>query len=100
MPDSKLFLGHLFLMALVLMALVGGFVSPAPHQPADRLNQFGGIVADSIFEYDLHILNSVDLLRRITLDHHQVCLLAGRNCSDAIDTELRWLWRCGLPRAA
>src|SRR5579862_131907 len=45
---------------------------PASHHSSHRLNQLRRIVSNPVLEHRLHILNVINLLRRIPLDHHQV----------------------------
>src|SRR5690349_25124755 len=57
--------------------------STNPHQPLYRLNHLLRIVAHSIFENDLDILNVVDIRSRISLDYHQVSLFGHSNRTDS-----------------
>src|SRR3954468_21557740 len=57
---------------------------PGPDDPPDRLNQFVRIVADTVFEHGLDILDIPNFLGRIALNYHQIRLFAGRDCPDAL----------------
>ena len=54
------------------------------HQSAHRFNQLPGIIAGSILEDGLNVLDVLDFFRRIAFDHHQIRLLAGGNRPDPI----------------
>lgn len=41
-----------------------------------RANEFLGVKTDPVLEHDLNVLNIGDVLRRITLHHHEVGVLA------------------------
>src|ERR1039458_1201401 len=57
----------------------------APNHAAHRFDQLGGIVADTVFEHGLNVLDVFDLLRRVALDHDQIRLLAGSDGADAVE---------------
>ena len=59
--------------------------STTPHHSPHRFDQLRGIVANPIFEYRLHLLDIIDLLRWIALDNHKVCLFAGSDGADPIE---------------
>ena len=52
---------------------------PDANESLNRLNQFLGVIAHTVFENDFDVFDVGDLCRRIAFDDHQVGLFAHRD---------------------
>src|SRR5258708_20484458 len=49
-----------------------------------RIQQLAGVVSDAVLEDDFDVFDVRDASGRITLHHHEVCVLPSRNRADLI----------------